>query len=291
MKQDHVIHALAWNDNVRVVATDMTQAVQEAVRVHGTDATASAALGRALIAARLMQATVKDTERITLQIKGFGPVGLIVARAEPNGDVYGSIQNPDVHLPPRADGKLDVGAAVGWVGELVVVRDTSANAEPYVGITELVSGEIGDDLANYLVTSEQIKSAVILGVMMGPDGEVRGAGGVIVQILGGLDDEVIDALEARIHALSNISQDVTEGATAETLLRALCGDEARVVAERPTKYYCANGREYYASRLTNLDARTLNELFEDDASIELTCEFTRQVFRFTRDEFPALAGE
>lgn len=291
MREDHVIHALAWDDNVRVVAAQMTQAVQDAVRVHKTDATASAALGRSLIAARLMQATVKDTERITLQIKGFGPVGLIVARAEPNGDVYGSIQNPDVHLPPRPDGKLDVGAAVGWVGEMTVVRDTSTNAEPYVGITELVSGEIGDDLANYLVTSEQIKSAVVLGVMMGPDGEVRGAGGVIVQILGGLEDEVLEVLEARIQALSNISQDVTEGATAESLLRAICGDEARIIAERPTKYHCANGRDYYANRLNHLDGKTLAEIFEDDPTIELTCEFTRQVFCFTRDEFPALAGD
>lgn len=285
MKKDEVIHALAWNDSVRVVAASMTQTVQDAVRIHGTDATASAALGRSLVGARLLQASVKDTERITLQVKGFGPVGLIVARAEPNGDIYGSIQNPDVHLPPREDGKLDVGMAVGWVGELVVVRETSEHSEPYVGITELVSGEIGDDIANYLVTSEQIKSAVVLGIMMGPDGEVRSAGGVIVQILGGLEDEVIDELEKRIHALENLSERMSEGATAEDLLRLVCGDEARVLDTRETKYHCDRGRSYYAERLAALDARSLVGLFEEDESIELTCEFTRETFTFTRGEF------
>lgn len=288
MKKDQVIHALAWNDSVRVVAASMTETVQDAVRIHGTDATASAALGRALIGARLLQASVKDTERITLQVKGFGPVGLIVARAEPNGDIYGSIQNPDVHLPPREDGKLDVGMAVGWVGDLTVVRETSKHAEPYVGVTELVSGEIGDDIANYLVTSEQIKSAVVLGVMMGPDGEVRSAGGVIVQILGGIEDEVIDELEKRIHALENLSERMSEGATAEDLLQLVCGDEARILDTRATKYHCDRGRSYYAERLAALDARSLVGLFEEDDSIELTCEFTRETFTFTRGDFPQM---
>lgn len=289
MSQDRVIHALAWDDSVRVVAASMTQTVQDAVRTHGTDATASAALGRALIGARLLQASVKDTERVTLQIKGFGPIGLLVGRAEPNGDVYGSIQNPDVHLPPREDGKLDVGMAVGWVGEMVVVRETSDHADPYVGITELVSGEIGDDIANYLVNSEQIKSAVVLGVMMGPDGEVRGAGGVIVQILGGLEEEIVDVLEQRIHGLANLSELMTAGATAEDLLKHVCGDEARVIDEKSTKYHCDRGRSYYAERLAALDARSLHDLFEDDESIELTCEFTRETFTFTRSDFPEMS--
>lgn len=287
---DKVIHALAWNDQVRVVAASMTETVQKAVRVHESEATSSAVIGRALIGARLLQASVKDTERITLQIRGFGPVGLVVARAEPSGDVYGSIQDPGVHLPPREDGKLDVGMAVGWVGDMTVVRDTSKHAEPYVGVTELVSGEIGDDLAHYLATSEQINSAVALGVMMGPDGEVRGAGGILVQILGGLDDETVELLEARVKALSNISERMTEGATAEDLLHMICGDEARVLDEKPTAYHCDRDRSYYAERLASLNASALEEIFEDDPSIELTCEFTREVYTFAREDFAALSA-
>lgn len=287
---DKVIHALAWDDQVRVVAASMTETVQKAVRVHESEATASAVIGRALIGARLLQASVKDTERVTLQIRGFGPVGLVVARAEPSGDVYGSIQDPSVHLPPREDGKLDVGMAVGWVGDMTVVRDTSKHADPYVGVTELVSGEIGDDIAHYLATSEQIHSAVALGVMMGPDGEVRGAGGVLVQILGGLDDETVELLEARVKALSNISERMTDGATAEDLLQMVCGAEARVLEENPAAYRCDRDRSYYADRLATLNAAALEEIFEDDPSIELTCEFTREVYTFAREDFAALGA-
>lgn len=289
MSADKVIHALAWNDNVRVVAASMTQSVQEAVRVHKSEATASAALGRALIGARLLQASVKDTERVTLQVRGFGPLGLLVARAEPSGNVYGSVQDPSVHLPPREDGKLDVGMAVGWVGEMTVVRETSRHADPYVGVTELVSGEIGDDIANYLLHSEQIKSAVVLGVMMGPDGEVRGAGGVIVQILGGLDEDVVAELESRVHALADISELMTEGATAEDLLERICGTEARVIDEKTAQYLCDRGRDYYGERLAALQTPALREIFEEDESIELTCEFTRELFTFQRSDFPRLA--
>lgn len=285
MSEDRVLHALAWDDNVRIVAAQMTQTVRAAAQLHGTALTSSAALGRVLMAARLMQATVKDTERVTIQFKGFGMTGLLLGRAEPDGDVYGSIQNPDADPPLRPDGRLDVGAAVGWAGEMMVVRDTSATSEPYVGVTEIVSGEIAEDLANYLVTSEQINSAVALGVMMGNEGEVLGAGGLVVQILGGLDDGVLETLEARIRELGNLSQRITEGTTAEDLIRMVAGDDARILSERPVRYHCDRGRDYYAARLRGLDVRSLVELFAEDDSIELRCEFTQQTHVFLRSEF------
>lgn len=289
MKQDQVVHALAWNERVRVIAASMTHAVQHAVNVHQTEATASAALGRTLIGARLLQASVKDTERITIQIKGDGPTGLIVARALPGGDVYGSIQNPNVHLPPRPDDHLDVGAAVGHHGELVVVRDTGRYAEPYVGITNLVSGEIGDDLANYLLSSEQIKSAVILGVMMGPEGKVMGAGGVLIQILGGLEESELDKLENRVFALQNISERMADGDDPTSLLQTLFADDLRILDTKPVQYHCDRGREYYAQALGNMNETSIREIFEDEERIELTCEFTRETFVFERSEFPNLS--
>lgn len=291
MSQDQVIHALAWGERVRVIAASMTETVREAVRIHQTEATASAALGRTLIGARLMQASVKDTERITMQVKGSGPTGLIVGRAMPGGDVYGSIHNPKVHLPPRPDGSLDVGSAVGPQGEMIVVRDTGRYAEPYVGVTNLVSGEIGDDLANYLVTSEQIKSAVIVGVLMGPDQHVHGAGGVLIQILGGLEDDEVSRLENRVYALQNISQMMSDGASAQSIIESTFGDDLRVLDTKDARYHCDRGRAYYASALGRMSAGSLREIFEEDEQIELTCEFTRETFTIRRDEFPQLTNE
>lgn len=288
MSQDHVVHALAWDERVRVIAASMTNAVQRAVNIHKTEATASAALGRTLIGARLLQASVKDTERITLQVKGSGPTGLIVGRALPGGDVYGTIQNPEVHLPPRPDGHLDVGGAVGAPGELIVVRDTGRYAEPYVGVTELITGEIGDDIANYLLASEQIKSAVIVGVMMGPEGKVLGAGGVLVQILGGLEEEEVSRLENRVYALQNISERMRDGDKPQELLEALFTDDLRILDQKDVRYHCDRGRDYYAQALQNMNEASIQEIFQDDASIELTCEFTRETFVFKREEFSNL---
>lgn len=290
MKQDQVVHALAWNERVRVIAASMTQTVQHAVKIHQTEATASAALGRTLIGARLLQASVKDTERITIQVKGDGPTGLIVARALPKGDVYGSIQNPAVHLPPRSDGHLDVGNAVGSHGELVVVRDTGRYAEPYVGVTSLVSGEIGDDIANYLVNSEQIKSAVIVGVMMGAEGKVLGAGGVLIQILGGLEESELDRLENRVFALQNISERMADGDDPSELLHTLFPDDLRILETKEAQYHCDRGRDYYAQALGNMNEASIREIFEDEDSIELRCEFTRQIFVFQRSEFSNLSA-
>lgn len=289
MSQDQVVHALAWNERVRVIAASMTHAVQDAVHTHQAEATAAAALGRTLIGARLLQASVKDTERITIQVKGSGPTGLIVARALPGGDVYGSIQNPDVHLPPRPDGHLDVGGAVGASGELVVVRDTGKYAEPYIGITNLVSGEIGDDIANYLVNSEQIKSAVVVGVMMGPDRKVLGAGGILIQILGGLEENELIGLENRVYALQNISERMADGERPDELVTALFEDDLRVLETKTVRYHCDRGREYYAQALQNLNEASMREIFQDDDTIELTCEFTRQKFVFERKEFSNLS--
>lgn len=285
VEKDQVVHALGFDDRVRVIVARMSETVQHAVRVHQTHATASAALGRALIAARMMRATLKSDERVTLQLRGNGPVGLVLTRAEAEGDVYGSIQQPEVHLPPRSDGKLDVGGAIGSQGTLTVVRDRPGY-DPYVGTTELVSGEVGEDVAHYLLTSEQIGSAVGAGVLMGPDGEVRGAGGFLVQILGGLDDDSITQLEGAIARIGQISRVFEAGATAGELLKELCGSDYRELASEPVRYHAPHDREYYLSRLRALDHAAMQELFEGDASIELTCEFTRQTWRFSRDEFP-----
>lgn len=285
MSNDRVLHALAWGDNVRIVAAQMTDTVREAVRVHGTALTSSAAIGRVLMAARLMQATVKDTERVTIQFKGFGQTGLLLGRAEPDGDVYGSIQHPDADPPMLENGKLDVGAAVGWAGEMMVVRDTNSNAEPYIGVTEIVSGEISEDLAHYLVTSEQINSAVALGVNFDPEGNVAAAGGIIVQILGGVDDETITLLEDRLKSLTNLSQRLSEGMNAEELIRMVGGSDARILNSRPVRYFCDRDRHYYFERLQRLDTKTLIELFDTDEEIELRCEFTRETYKFRREDF------
>lgn len=287
---DKVLHALAFDDRARIIATSARDTVQTAVRTHDAEATAGAAFGRSLIAARLLQASVKKHERVTLQIQGGGPLGLLLARALPSGDVYGTVGSPHVHLPPRPDGKLDVGRAVGTDGYLMVSRDTG-NGKPYSGTTELVSGEIGDDIAHYLATSEQIRSATGMGVLMGPDGEVRSAGGFLVQVLGGLTDEELTQLELRIITLSDISRDLEDGIEAEGILERLTDGNHRVIAEAPIRYHCPNDREYYRDRLLSLGREDVADIFESDEQISLTCEYTKNVYEFRRDEFADLLDD
>jgi molecular chaperone Hsp33 len=167
---------------------------------------------------------------------------------------------------------------------MMVTRD-SEKTKPYSGTTELVSGEIGEDLAHYLATSEQIRSALGLGVLMGPEGQVRGAGGFLLQILGGLSDEELTQLELRIETLNELSRDLEEGMTSEEVLERLTDGDYRVIAESSVRYHCPNGRDYYRDRLLSLGKEDLTDIFKQDESISLTCEYTKKTYEFDRSEF------
>lgn len=280
---DALVHALAFEDTVRIVAAVSTETVGTLLQTHDTSPTATAALGRLTTAAALMGATLKDGARLSLQVEGGGPLGMLLARATDSGEVYGTVAHPHADVPPRPDGKLDVGAAVGDRGMLLVSRDLGFG-EPYVGMVPLTSGEIGDDIAGYFLQSEQIRSAVGVGVLVTPDRAVAGAGGFLLQLLGGVPEDAIEALEARLSSIRDLSREIEGGLDHDALLERLTGGDHRVVARRPLRHACPFDRTYYADRLRSLGETSLDELFGDEPSIDVTCEFTRATYAFTRAE-------
>lgn len=284
---DRITRAIAFDDTVRITAVVTTGVVDDAMRIHGTSPTASAALGRLLTGTLLLATTVKDNVRLTLQLQGGGPFGLMLARTGGPGEVYGTMQNPGQVIPPREDGKLDVGAGVGRDGQLMVIKDLGLR-EPYVGATPVVSGEIGDELTLYLANSEQVQSAVGVGVLVTPDAACSGAGGFLVQVLGGASDDALDALESRLVEFKALSREIAAGASTEELIKRLSGGDHRVLDDQPVAYRCPLDRAYYLERLQSLGSDALGEAFADDPSIEVTCEFSRQTYTFERSEFGGL---
>lgn len=287
--EDEIVHALALGDRVRVVVATTTGIARTAAQLHGGTPLASIAIGRLLTGAALLGSASKGVERMSLQVEGGGPLGILLARAMPDGSVYGTVSRPDGVPAPDEAGDFHVGDAVGRNGRFTVVRDTG-KGEPWVGVVAMETGEIGDEIASYLQSSEQIRSAIGVGVLLDCDAQVEGAGGFLVQLLGGVEEEQLDELEARIGLTQRISELVAIGETADSILASLKLPDLRVLERRPLRYHAPTDREYYRARLSSLDAAALDSLFEGDASIELTCEFTRQSHTFTRSELRSLGN-
>ena len=286
---DALVHALAFSDTVRIVAAVTTVAVGDALDTHDTSPTATAALGRLLTGAALIGATLKDGARVSLQLQGNGPLGMVLARSSDQGEIYGTVTHPRADVPPRPDGKLDVGGAVGRQGTLMVSKDVGLR-EPYVGLTPLVSGEIGDDLASYFANSEQVRSAVGVGVLVSAERRVTGAGGFLLQILGGADDETLDTLEQRLAEVHDLSRQIEAGQTHAEMLALLTGGDHRVLSERPLAYRCPFDLAYYQTRIASLGTAAVDDAFGDRDTIEVTCEFTRATYTFDRASIDEALG-
>lgn len=279
---DSLIKALAFDDTVRIVAVITTETVHEAMRTHDTGPTASAALGRLLTATMLLGATKKGEERLTLQIDGDGPIGQLVATAENVGEIYGTVEHPHGEKPLRADGALDVGGAVGR-GFITALRRIGVG-EPYISAVPLVSGEIGDDVAAYLAESEQIQSAVGVGVRLSPEGVCVGAGGFLVQVLGGVTDDQLDVIESKLAKMKTLSTDIEAGATVTSIIETLTGGDFRVLEETPARYRCPRDRAFFNEQLKNLAPDTLNEAFGGTGKLEVICEFCRTSYEYTPED-------
>lgn len=287
LASDEIVHALALDDRVRVVVATTTMLAREASRLHGATPLSSIAIGRLLTATALLGATTKGVERLSLQVEGGGPLGILLARALPDGSVYGTVGHPDGVPKPDAAGDYHIGDAVGRSGRLTVIRDIGMGA-PYVGVVELQSGEIGEDVAHYLQTSEQIRSALGVGVLLDCDAQVEGAGGFLVQVLGGLQENELASIEARIEMTQRISELVAIGDDVEAILQSLGFADARILERRPLRYHAPTDRGYYRARLASLDTAALDSIFAEDDEIELTCEFTRETHRFARRDLRQL---
>ena len=277
-----LIRGLSENGGIVFCGINSTDIVCKAERLHKTSATCSAALGRLLTGAALMGSMLKDDrDRITLRVNGGGPAGLLIACTDGTGNVKGCIDHPLVEMPPRADGHLDVGGAVGRDGVLTVIRDNKLQKEPTVGQVPLVSGEIAEDLTAYYAYSEQIPTVCALGVLVDPDLSIHCAGGYLVQLLPGATDAEITRLEANIAAMPSVTEMLQAGATPRDMMeKALAGFAPSVLETRQVFYRCDCSEERTREMLLSLGRRELEKLRDEDPRCEVVCHFCHSKYEF-----------
>ncbi|NLX63060.1 MAG: Hsp33 family molecular chaperone HslO [Tissierellia bacterium] len=287
--KDYLIRGMDSNGNIRFFAATTTSLVEKARKIHNTSPTATAALGRALTAAAMLGVDLKNEKDIlTFRIKGDGPIGSIVTVANNKGEVKGYVANPHADLPTRADGKLDVGGLVGKNGQLAIIKDLGLK-EPYVGLTNLISGEIAEDLAHYFYTSEQQPTAISLGVLVDKDISVRAAGGYMLQLLPGIKDDEIDRIEEIIKNAKPISTLVDEGLDAEEILQNLFGEfKIKTLNKIPLEYSCNCSRNRIKEVLISLGNDELEKIIEEDEKAEVVCHFCNTKYYFTKEELVEL---
>ena len=282
--KDYMVRATAANAQIRAFACTTRETVETARASHNTSPVVTAALGRLLSAGAMMGSMLKgDDELITLQIKGDGPIGGLTVTADMNGHVKGYANVPDVILPANAQGKLDVGGAVG-AGVLSVIRDMGLK-DPYVGQIELQTGEIAEDLTYYFAVSEQVPSVVGLGVLMNRDNTVRQAGGLIVQLMPFAEEEMISKLEENIKNLSSVTTMLDAGKTPEGMLEVLLsGMDLEITDTLPVEFACNCSKDRVRKALISIGREELQSMIDDGETIEVNCHFCNKNYNFTVDE-------
>ena len=286
---DQLVRAISKDGYVKAVAVSTRDLTERARQIHKTTPVATAALGRTLAAASMMGNALKgEGSSLTLQIKGDGPLGKILAVSDNVGNVRGLVDNPFVDIPLRADGKLDVGSAVGAMGTLTVIRDLNMK-EPYVGSVDLLGGEIAEDLAAYFVESEQIPTACGLGVLVDRDQSVLASGGYLIQLLPGASEGIITMVEGGIMAAGPVTALLQEDPNPESLLRRVMSDfELEILETTPIEYRCYCSRERMEKALISMGVEEMEALIEEQGSAELSCHFCDNVQQFSREELEAL---
>ena len=290
--QDQLVRAISKDGYVKAVAVSTRNLTERARQIHHTLPVATAALGRALAAASMMGNALKgEGSSLTLQIKGGGPLGTLLAVSDAEGNVRGTVDHPAVDLPLRPDGKLDVGAAVGSEGTLTVIKDLNMK-EPYVGSVGLLGGEIAEDLAAYFVESEQIPTACGLGVLVDRDQSVLAAGGYLVQLLPGAGEDVIARAEGSLMAAGAVTGLLKENDDPEAMLRRALSDfELDILEKSPVEYRCCCSRERMERALISLGPEELEALIREQGQAQLTCRFCDSVQLFTREDLEGLLRE
>jgi len=281
---DHIVRALSKEGGFKATAILSTELVERARQIHKTFPTATAALGRVLTAASMMGNMQKiENGSLTLQIRGDGPLGTILAVSDAGGNVRGYVDNPQISLMEKYRGKLDVGAAVGS-GTMTVIRDLQMK-EPYIGTIDLVSGEIAEDITNYFARSEQIPTACALGVLVSVDQSVQAAGGYLIQLLPDAPDSVIERIEAGVKAAGAVTGKLAMGLDAEGLLRAVLPDFDLEILERtPVSYRCYCSRDRVSATLVSLGRKELHEIVEEGKTIHIGCQFCDEDYAFTPEQ-------
>ena len=286
---DQLVRAITADGMVKATAVSTRELTERARQIHRTLPVATAALGRSLAAVSMLGNALKgDGASVTMQIRGGGPLGNVLVVSDNEGNVRGTVDNPALDLPLRADGKLNVGAAVGTEGTLTVIRDLNMK-EPYIGSVELLSGEIADDLASYFVESEQIPSACGLGVLVDRDQSVRCAGGYLIQLLPGASEDIITMVEGGIYAAGPVTELLKEDRDPEALLRRVMSDfDLEILEKSPVEYRCFCSRERMERALISLGPEELTALIEEQGDAELSCRFCDQKQYFSREQLQNL---
>ena len=281
--KDYIVRATAANGQVRAFAAITRETVEEARQHQGTTPVATAALGRLLTAGTMMGSMMKnETDMLTLQVRGDGPIGGITVTADSKGDVKGYVENPDVMLPPK-NGKLDVGGAVG-IGLLQVIKDMGLK-EPYSGQTILVSSEIAEDLTYYFANSEQVPSSVGLGVLMEKDNTVKTAGGFIIQMMPFAEDATISQIEENLKLVTSVTELLDKGYTPEQLLEELLGNVGLEITDTmPTRFYCNCSKERVEQAVASVGKKDIQEMINDGKPIEVKCHFCNTAYHYSVEE-------
>jgi molecular chaperone Hsp33 len=288
---DYLVKALAYDGQVRAYAVKSTETVGEAQRRHDTWPTASAALGRSISAGVMMGAMLKGENKLTIKVEGGGPIGAILVDSNAKGEVRGYVSNPHVHFDLNEHGKLDVRRAVGTSGTLSVVKDIGMR-DHFSGQVPIVSGELGEDFTYYFVTSEQVPSSVGVGVLVNPDNTILAAGGFILQLMPGTDDETITKIEERLSKIPPISKLIEKGLTPEEVLEEVLGKgEVKVLETMPILFKCQCSKERFSNAIISLGEKEIQDIIDEDQQAEAKCHFCNETYVFSNKELEELKEE
>ena len=286
---DEMIRMTLMDGQVRVMMCETTNMVQRAADIHNATPVCTAAMGRLMTATSMLSVMMKgERESVTVNIKGGGPMGTLTAVGD-HGDIKVCADDTQVELPLRADGKLDVGGAIGKDGYMTVIKDLGLR-EPYIGQIELVSGELGIDFANYYTVSEQSPSLVALGVLVSGDAVLK-AGGLLIQPLPGCDDEIIDQLELRSPMFADLSREMTFAPKEELLEDWFRGMKPVVLDRTPLRFHCSCSRHRMEKALISMGRRELQTIIDEDTGAELGCHFCHSQYAFTTQELRELLAQ
>lgn len=282
---DYVVRAIDKEKSIRIFVASTTNMVEMARRIHNTSPVATAALGRTLTATGMIGFMLKgDRDKVSVQIKGNGPLKTILAVANSKGEVKGYVGNPNVDIPLKENGKLDVGRAVGNSGKMIIIKDLGLK-KPYIGQSNLISGEIAEDLTHYFASSEQQPSAVALGVLVDKDLSVRASGGYIIQVLPNISDDLLSKLEKTISSIESISSLIDKGYTPEEILEVAFGDfEMEVKEKLDIALKCDCSEDRIEGALISLGEKELKGIIEEDGEAEVSCHFCNTKYKFNKEQ-------
>ncbi|MGL4972244.1 MAG: Hsp33 family molecular chaperone HslO [Culicoidibacterales bacterium] len=286
---DYIIKALAFNNEARVYVAQTTQTVGEIVRRHEALPAAAAALGRSATAGAIMGAMLKGNQRLTLRIEGNGPIGKIIIDANAEGEVGGYCDNPSVHFHNTQTGKVDVKAVVGTQGSVRVVKDIGVR-ELFTSESALVSGEIGEDIAYYFTVSEQVPSAVAVGVYINPENEIESAGGFIIQLLPNASEATIQAIETALAKMPSTVELLHDGQSPEQILTLLAGDDAHILETLPVKFHCQCSYERFSRGIITLGEDEIRNMIADGGA-QTQCHFCNEKYSFDVEQLEILLAE